>query len=137
MGKGMHSGGCMYKVNPDIVYVEQKVLQKIADKCALDEYMQREANEKSSKNVECLFQQRLQNIAKSEMHKLPQESQVLLHLRFWKDLTDEQISAQLKIRGSDVNTLLSLVLADLKRSIVEVLKQQYRFHMRDILCSND
>ena len=123
----------MFKVNPTIIYVDQEVLENLADKYALDEYMRRE----NGTNVESMFQKWMQKIANIEVLRLPDRSQEMLYLKFWKDMTDEEIAWKLGMSICDVNMTLASTLTDLKKNIMQVLKHQNRGHMKEILCLND
>src|SRR3989338_2035928 len=95
--------------------MDQRSLDRMHDEIALNEYLrgEREAFDYDPslyEYLECLLRELLENLS--------QERQVLLHLRFWKDLSEPEISYKMGLSLSEVKWLLQDTLTILKAEIL-------------------
>lgn len=105
----------MYKVNPHIEYLDQRSLDRMYDEIALNEYLR--AEKEIFDEDSCLYEY-LECLLRELLENLSQERQVLLHLRFWKDLSESEISYKMGLSLSEVKWLLQDTLTLLKGEIL-------------------
>lgn len=112
----------MRKPTPDIKYLEPALINRIADKRALDNYLRRETVVEDS--LATLF------FGNPDLHKsigrvvdsLPLAEQELLKMRYWEDLTLAEISTAKGIGERAIQNLLTKILAKLRPIIIKKMR---------------
>ena len=127
----------MHKVNPQLVFLSQKSLERAADKKVLDDYLTQKAREKYEDHKANLGFDHVVEILREEVERLPEIKREIIHLKFWEDQSDLKISQKLKMTVRQVQSLLKATLKTLRENILRALSQSYRFKSGEVLCFID
>ena len=123
----------MFNVQPDLVYLDQKELQRISDKQVLDEYIAAQARERyEAPEVENLTLQRVIRIVREQVEDLPATDHELVYLKFWNDIPNDEIAELLFMPVEEVEARLQIAFNLLRESILAAIRKHYRFEVEDI-----
>lgn len=108
----------MRKPTPDIKYVEPALINRIGDKRALDSYLRRESVLEDSLATLFFGNLDLHKSIRSLVNCLPLAERELLKMRYWEDLTIEEISKAKGIDERSIQKGLAKILAELRPLII-------------------
>ena len=115
----LRKGLTMRNRSPDIKYLDPALVNRIGDKQALDSYLRRDTVIEDSLASLFFANKDLHKSIRSLVSFLPLNERELLKMRYWEDLTLEEIGEAIGMRESDVQRTLTQVLAKLRPLIVK------------------
>ncbi len=106
----------------DLVYLEPAILNRIADKHALDEY-QRQNQVEEAPEVENIFADpEIHKLLRDIVHTLPHAERELLTLRYWEDQTFEEMSMTTGLARNVIQRRLTKILSKLRPLILRKMQ---------------
>jgi len=109
----------MREPTPDIKYLQPALINRIGDKRALDNYLRRETVIEDSLATFFFGNTDLHQSIGRIVDSLPPVERELLRMRYWEDLTLEEISRAKGIGERSIQSLLTKILAKLRPIIIK------------------
>jgi DNA-directed RNA polymerase specialized sigma24 family protein len=109
----------MRKPTPDIKYLDPALVNRIGDKNALDSYLRRDNVIEDSLATLFFGNQDLHKSIRGLVNFLPVAERELLKMRYWQDLTIEEISKSMGVGESDIQKTLIKILAKLRPLVLK------------------
>ena len=100
-----------------VSYLDQVSLNRLADKQALDSYLRKQ--KETSSDVRFLMTGKLRESVRELVRGLPKVEQDLVTMRYWDDLSVEEIADNLEMEKNAVQDQLTKTLAKLRSRILD------------------
>jgi DNA-directed RNA polymerase specialized sigma subunit len=125
----------MVGTNSPVIYVSQGLLDRLADKHSLDEYLKKEGSDDIHTDFRFLVGPKLKHILTAALKELPEEERHLILMRYWEDLSTEEIGFSLGVEEVSIRHRLTKVLAKLRAHILAKMQVPEKPGGRGQLCT--
>lgn len=100
-----------------LTYVDDASLKRLSDKNTLDNYLIKEKKDTSQCDIRFLMNDKLKAYVGELVKELPEEEKAIIRLRYWNDLSLEEIGIKLNKTLPAIERSLVRTLADLREKI--------------------
>ncbi|MBP6218553.1 MAG: sigma-70 family RNA polymerase sigma factor [Oligoflexales bacterium] len=114
----------MRNPNSPIAYLDQVSLNRLADKHALDSYLQKQQIESEDLDNGFIIRPEVCASVRDLIQNLPKKESQILRLRYWEDLSIAEIADNVGMTEASVQTLLTKTLANLRMQILKTFPVQ-------------
>lgn len=110
----------MRNPNSPISYLDHVSLNRVSDKHALNTYLQKQHMESEGADKKFIIRPETCSLVRDLVQNLPKRESTILRLRYWDDLTLDEIANHVGMSEVLVKNILTKTLADLR---VQILKK--------------
>lgn len=112
----------MVGMNSPVMYVSPDVLERLADKQSLDAYLKEQGFPDLQTEFRFLVGPKVKCILATALKELPNDERSLILMRYWEDLSTEEISFSLGVEETSIKRRLARTLAKLRAHILAVIQ---------------